>query len=85
MTEEIATYEVTDRQSFSEFLKLVLVDFEKNSQEWENNRLELFLEAMQRYSEDLDGFYKNVHPDLDANQPTWRAFSDIIKGAIIYE
>lgn len=40
---------------------------------------------MQRYSEVLDGFYKNVHPELDADQPTWRAFAIIIKGAIIYE
>jgi len=85
MKEEISTYEVTDRKSFSKFLKLVLTDFEKNSAEWENNRLDLFLEAMQRYSEDLDGFYQNAYPKLDADQSTWRAFSDIIKGAIIYE
>ena len=76
---------VTDRKSFEEFVDLLLKDFRKNGDEWENNRLELFLEAVKRYSEDLDGYYRNLHPELDADVPTWRAFADILRGAVVYE
>ncbi|MBK0404966.1 hypothetical protein I5M27_18420 [Adhaeribacter sp. BT258] len=77
--------EVKDRQTFSEFAKLLLEDFEKNKENWENKNLGDFLEALQRYSEDVDGYYKNVHPELDANVPTWRVFADILCGATMYE
>jgi len=40
---------------------------------------------MQRYSEDINGYYKNVHPDLNADLPTWRVFADILRGTVIYE
>jgi hypothetical protein len=77
--------EVKDRQSFSEFAMLLLEDFEKNKGDWENKNLGDFLKALQRYSEDVDGYYKSVHPELDANVPTWRVFADILRGATMYE
>jgi len=39
---------------------LLLADFEKNKDDWENNRLELFLEAMQAYAGSLGGYYKKA-------------------------
>lgn len=77
--------EVTDRKSFQEFVGLLLADYENNKDNWENNRLELFLEAMQAYAGDLDGYYLNNHPEIDAEKPTWRAFADILRGAVVYE
>jgi len=79
------TIEVNDRKSFSEFIQLLLVDFEKNKDKWENNNLRQFLESLQRYSEDVDGYYKNVHPELDADVPSWKIFADILRGAVMYE
>ncbi|MEW7291331.1 DUF7660 family protein [Aquimarina sp. 2304DJ70-9] len=80
-----SSIEVNDRKSFSEFLKLLLEDYKNNGQNWENNNLELFLEAMQRYSEDVDGYYKNIKPNLDPETPTWRIFADILCGTVVYE
>lgn len=77
--------EVTDRQSFQEFVGLLISDFEKNKDRWENNNLELFLSAIQSYAGELDGFYRNNHPEMDAEIPTWRAFADILRGAVVYE
>ncbi|WP_271766189.1 DUF7660 family protein [Aquimarina algiphila] len=77
--------EVNNKKDFSEFLKLLLEDFKNNGQKWENNNLELFLEAMQRYSESVDGYYKNVKPNLDPKTPTWRIFADVLCGAVAYE
>ena len=76
---------VTDRKSFEKFISLLLSDFKKNPENWENNRLDLFLEAMSRYTADLDGYYKNIEPEYDADIPTWKVFADIMRGAVVYE
>jgi hypothetical protein len=79
--------EVTDRKSFEKFLKLLLIDFNKNKEKeiWENNRLEIYLEAMSRYTADIDGYYKNMEPNQNADKPSWKVFADIMKGAVMYE
>ena len=77
--------EVTDRKSFEKFISLLLADFNKNKYSWENNRLDLFLEAMSAYTADLDGYYKNKEPDQNADTPTWKVFADIMRGAVVYE
>jgi len=79
---------VSDRKNFEEFINLLLVDFNKNKDnedEWENNRLDLFLEAMSRYTADIDGYYKNMEPDQNADVPSWKVFADIMRGAVVYE
>ncbi len=77
--------EVTDRESFQEFLGLLILDLKNNPENWENNKLDLYIEAMQSYTEDLDGYYKNNHPELNAEIPKWKTFADILRGAIVYE
>jgi len=76
---------VTDRKSFEKFLTLLLTDFKNNQNNWENNRLDLFLEAMARYTAALDGYYKNMEPGSNADFPTWKVFADIMRGAVVYE
>ena len=56
-----------------------------NIENFENKSLEDFLEAMKRYSEDIDGFYKNQKRDLNTETPTWKIFSEILSGAVVYE
>ena len=80
--------EVKDRKSFEEFINLLLIDFNKNKDNegvWGNNRLDLFLEAMSAYTADIDGYYKNIEPDQNADVPTWKVFADIMRGAVVYE
>jgi hypothetical protein len=79
--------EVTDRESFEKFLELLLLDFNKNKDKdiWENNRLDIYLEAMSRYTAEIDGYYKNVEPNQNADKPSWKVFADIMRGAVMYE
>lgn len=79
------TIDVHDRQSFTAFLRLLLNDFEQHKVTWENNRLDLFLSAMARYTLDLDKHYENIHSDLNAESPTWRTFADILRSSVVYE
>ena len=73
------------RIEFIEFLKEFREDLITNKSKWENKTLEDFLEAMESYAEDVQGFYDNMKMDIDANVPTWENFMTIMKGASIYE
>lgn len=73
------------RIEFIEFLKEFREDLITNKSKWENKTVEDFLEAMESYAEDVQGFYDNMKMDIDANVPTWENFMTIMKGASIYE
>ncbi len=73
------------RIEFIEFLKEFRKDLEENKSNWENKTLEDFLEAMEAYTEDVQGFYDNMKMNVDADKPTWENFKTILQGASIYE
>jgi hypothetical protein len=77
--------EVTDRQSFINFLELLYLDYLENPTEWENSTLGNFLQAMAAYTEDIRGYYSNTNQNVNADEPSWRVFADILRGAKIYE
>ena len=77
--------EVTDRQSFIKFMELLHEDYLKNQKEWENPNLNTFLEAMIAYAEDIQGYYDNTNQNVNADTPSWKVFTDILKGAKVYE
>jgi hypothetical protein len=81
----INEFVVTDRQSFVKFLESLQYDLSQNRQAWENKTLEDFIEAMARYAEELQGYYNNQKVAADADVASWKTFSDIIKGARVYE
>ncbi|MEM0941906.1 MAG: hypothetical protein AAGI25_19265 [Bacteroidota bacterium] len=41
---------IETREDFKEFLKLLQEDYKNNGSEWENDSLELFLEALYGYN-----------------------------------
>jgi len=68
---------------------MVKEDLKRNKNAWENKTLEDFIEAMTRYSEDIQGYYDNnkaqIGEQINANVPSWRVFADILRGSRIYE
>ena len=73
------------RAEFIKFLKDFREDLNENKSKWKNSNLEDFLEAMESYTEDIQGFYDNMKMDIDADEPTWENFKAILKGASCYE
>jgi hypothetical protein len=73
------------RIEFIEFLKEFKTDFDQNKENWENVNLSDFLESMIAYTEDIQGFYDNMGMKINADNPTWENFINILKGASIYE
>jgi hypothetical protein len=86
---DLYSIKVSDRRSFIEFLHLLVAEYNTNKHQWENQDLGSFLEAMARYSEDIDGYYKNCEKELgeriNPDMGTFRVFADILRGAIVYE
>jgi len=85
MPESLSNFKVIDRQSFIEFMGLLHQDFRKNSENWQNRTLNDFLEAIGRYTNDIQGYYDNTNKNVNADQPTWQVFADIFRGSTIYE
>jgi hypothetical protein len=79
------TQNVTDRKSFVDFARNLLMDYKNDGLNWENNKLENFLEAIGAYANDIDGYYKNMNFESSADVPTWRIFAQILNGAVVYE
>ena len=79
------TENIKTREDFIKFAKELSQNYKDHKQEWENNKLDLFLDAMATYSNDVQGYYKNWHPEVSADIPSWRVFADILKGSTLYE
>jgi hypothetical protein len=85
MNDIINDFKVTDRQSFIKFIDLLHKDLLNNPESWENKTLPDFLEALSAYAADIQGYYDNMNQNVNADKPDWGTFSDIFKGARIYE
>lgn len=75
---------ITTHQAFLEFLALLQEDFRKHGSQWENGTLPTYLEAMQAWTEDMDGYYLNTGQPIPENVP-WQVFADILRAARVYE
>ena len=40
---------------------------------------------MERYTQDIQGYYDNMKMNIDADEATWENFTTILKGSAIYE
>lgn len=85
MMDNINEFKVTDRETFVKFITQLRKDLLENPDKWENKTLADFLEAISSYTEDIQGYYDNTNQDIDADKANWETFSDIFKGARIYE
>ncbi|MDW3196004.1 MAG: hypothetical protein R8G66_26775 [Cytophagales bacterium] len=75
------TENIQSKSDFIEFLK----HFRINTEDWENCNLDDFLEALQAYAEDLNGYYTNLDFKRTPDEASWRVLAQLLKGASIYE
>ena len=91
---------VDSKETFLEFVVALRVDWEASRAEesahpsspygpdargWENADLGRFLEAMHRWLESADNYYRNTRQSVDSSQPSWRLFADVLMAAKGYE
>lgn len=73
------------KKEFIQFIDNLKIDYIENKKQWENKTIEDYLEAVSRYTEDIDGYYKNTNPEIDLEKVDWQIFAYILKGSSIYE
>jgi hypothetical protein len=74
-----------NKVEFIESIRKLRVDFEQNTGKWESKTIPEYLEAIERYAEDIQGYYNNTNQNINADNANWKVFADIMKGASIYE
>ena len=81
MNDTVNDFKVTDRQTFIKFLELLRKDFLDNPENWENKTLPDFLELLNAYTKDVQGYYDNMKLDIKSDKLDWSTFANIFKGA----
>ena len=76
---------IQSRQAFIAFLQQLHQDYLANRQDWENDSLDKFLEALASYAQEIPGYYQNMRQDTDADIASWQVFADMLLGAKVYE
>jgi len=72
---------VKDKNDFVQFLKLLLDDLVNKPEEWENIKLDHYIESMAAYLESSSEELLNNDNSISA----WRLFAEIMVAASIYE
>lgn len=80
----IKTKSIITKDEFLQFLANFRQDLQDHPEKWENKDLPSFLEAMQAWIEDMDGFYENIDQPCPSNI-SWEVFVHILNAASIYE
>lgn len=75
---------VNNKETFILFLQALIEDYRDNSQHWENKTLSTFLDAMQSWIEDMEGFYNNNNLPVP-KKIDWKVFATILTAARVYE
>ena len=73
------------RVDFISFVETLRAHFLADPGKWCNKSIDDYLEAIARYTQDIQGYYDNTGQAVNADKPDWKTFSDILKGATIYE
>jgi len=84
---KINTGEIKSRSEFVFFLNSLVIDFKANKESWSNKTLEDFLEALESWADDMDGYYENMglSDNLNLDAVNWRVFADLLMAARVYE
>ena len=75
---------VKSKEDFIDFVNDLIKDFEMNQNDWENNNLKSFLQAISAWTGDMEGFYQNQKKVLPANID-WNVFANILYASKMYE
>lgn len=75
---------INTKNDFVIYIGVLVDSLKKNPEEWGNNNLSDYLEAVANWTEDMEGYYKNnnIAVPEDIN---WKTFATILTAAKIYE
>ncbi|WP_396593990.1 hypothetical protein [Brevundimonas sp. R86498] len=74
---------IETREDFVGFAQLLTQNYRKRRDEWENDKLDRYLEAVVRFSSDFDGYVRNTGSNAEENP--WRLLASVLLAAKVYE
>ena len=78
--------DISGKEDFLSFLGKFISDYKENPEAWDNKTLINYLEGIEGWVEDMEGYYKNNNLNhVDLVNINWRVFADILSAARIYE
>ena len=81
---EKSAHSVKSREDFIKFVGALVQDLKNNPNNWENKSLDNYLEAVQSWTEDMEGYYINNSLPYPENI-NWGVIADIFIAAKMYE
>lgn len=75
---------ITSRTELALFVKELRTSLLNEPEEWENIKLVDYLEAMEAWIIDMEGYYKNNNLEVPEN-PSWKTMAEILYAAKDYE
>lgn len=76
--------QVNSREDLIKFIFDLRNDLHKNKENWENVTLENYLEAMEAWTNDMDGYFMNIKQPMP-EQPSWKLIAKILYASSMYE
>ena len=74
----------SSREEFIAQVQSLRDDLQQHPNAWPNDDLPSFLEALQAWVEDMDGYFANQGQPIP-EQPSWQLLANILRAATIYE
>ena len=78
------TSSIRSRGEFLSFLTALRNDLSANPESWQNVTLESFLEALQAWVNDMDGYYTNIGKPVP-QVPDWQVVAEMLMASRVYE
>ncbi|MES5949550.1 hypothetical protein [Bacillus cereus group sp. MG6] len=75
---------VDSKEKLLEFLFYLQKDFKENKDEWENIKIEDYLEGMEAWLNDCEGVYQNRGEEISKNI-SWGFIAQVLLAAAYYE
>ena len=72
------------KEDFIFFVQLLAKDFVNNNNQWKNDDIYSYLEAISGWTMDIEGYYKNKGEDFN-EEFNWRIMAEILYAAKMYE
>jgi hypothetical protein len=75
---------INSKEDLINFIKLLIKDFDDNSDEWENQTIVDYLNAMRNWINDMNGYYEN-HKIPIPKDINWNFIANVLYASKIYE
>lgn len=75
---------IDTKEDLADFVSGLREELKKSPDEWENQTLDRYLDAMESWIRVIDAYSKNTG-DIEALSPSWKTFAKILCAAKVYE